>query len=302
MKKLIRKMLMGDSSFTEYARITMPDEIPESIYLEAGGNITEVSTTHFLLCIEPVIFGIWSEKNTATEKKYRLYFGSRERPEAVLELEFFNSIQDESGSLLLLKLRQSHICHLSAIKNFLIWYRYYSRDKMSFSKFKSHVCAYSYPRRIRIISFRQQDYYNIFPMDLLGDIGQQGKYVFGLRHSNVAIKRIIETRKLLVAEVPSHQQHIIFRLGKHHSSQAPALSDLPFETTPSKNFGFYIPSFAESYKEINITQTLALGSHMLLWGNVQEAVQLSTPDQHLYMIHFMHYLHQKNKGITYQRL
>jgi hypothetical protein len=295
-------MLMGDSSFTEYARVTMPDEIPEKIYLEAGSTITEVSRSHFLLCIEPIIFGIWLEKSTAPGKNYRLYFGSKEKPEAVLELEYFNSIEDEKGSLLLLKLQRSHIYHLSAIKNFLVWYRYYSRDKMSFSKFKSHVCAYSYPRRIRIISFRQQDYYNIFPMDLLGDISLQGKYVFGLRHSNVAIKRIIETGKLLVAEVPFHQHNIIFQLGKHHSSQAPALSDLPFETTTSKNFGFPVPSFAESYKEINITQTLSLGSHMLLWGNVQDSVQLIAPGQHLYMVHFMHYLHQKNKGIVYQRL
>ena len=155
----------------------------------------------------------------------------------MLELEYFNSIEDEKGSLLLLQLRRSHIYHLSAIKNFLVWYRYYSRDKMSFSKFKSHVCAYSYPRRIRIISFRQPDYYNIFPMDLLGDITPQGKYVLGLRHTNVAIKRIMETGKLLVAEVPFHQHNIIFQLGKHHSSQAPALPDLPFETTTSKISG-----------------------------------------------------------------
>lgn len=295
-------MLMGDSSFTEYARVTMPDAIPEKIYLEAGGTITEVSSVHFLLCIEPVIFGIWLEKDQAPGRNYRLYFGSKEKPEAVLELEFFNSIRDENGSLLLLKLQQSHIYHLSAIKNFLIWYRYYSRDKMSFSKFKSHVCAYSYPRCIRIISFRQGDYYNIFPMDLLGDIAQPRKYVFGLRHSNVALQRIMESGKLVVAEVPFHQHNIIFQLGKHHSSQAPALSGLPFETTTSKNFGFHIPSFAESYKEINITQTLPLGSHMLLWGNVQETVQLREPNQHLYMVHFMHYLHQKNKGMAYQRL
>ena len=51
MKKLIRKMLMGDSSFTEYARVTMPDEIAEKIYLDTGSTIIEVSTTHFLLCI-----------------------------------------------------------------------------------------------------------------------------------------------------------------------------------------------------------------------------------------------------------
>ena len=74
MKKLIRKMLMGDSSFTEYARVTMPDENAEKIYLDTGSTIIEVSTTHFLLCIEPIIFGIWLEKGAERKKKLPVIF------------------------------------------------------------------------------------------------------------------------------------------------------------------------------------------------------------------------------------
>ena len=39
-------------------------------------------------------------------------------------------------------------------------------------------------------------------MDLLGEIPQSGKYIFGLRHTNVALPKIIETKKIVVSEVP----------------------------------------------------------------------------------------------------
>jgi hypothetical protein len=300
-------MLMGDTTFGEYVRIAAAADIPENVYLQFGNNISEVSRSHFLLCVEPMVFGVWFEKEnwhhqSAPNQEYHLYFGGKDKPEAVVTLRHFDRIDDDQGTLLLLQLQKSRIYHLASVKNFLIYYRYYRRDGMRFKTFKSHVCAYSYPRRIRIISFRQDDYYNIFPMDLLGDISQHNKYVLGLRHSNVTLKRILDTGKILVAEAPSAQEKTIFQLGNHHSSQAPAISELPFGVSTSKRFGFYVPGFAESYKEIKIVHHLNLGSHMLLWGEVQEEIKWQPHKDHLYMVHFLHFLHLKNKGILYHRL
>jgi hypothetical protein len=309
MKRLIRKMLMGNVVFSEYVRTKMAGNPPEKIFLQTAGQVKEVSGRHALLCIEPIIFGIWLDKadwpaQKKDEEVYRLYFGAapgEEKPEAILTLSYFNHIEDENIVLLLLKLEQSQVYHCSPIKNFLIWYRYYRRDGMLFSKFKSHVCAYSYPRKVRLVSFRNDNYYNIFPMDLLGDI-QQGKFVFGLRHSNITLQKIIDNGKIVVAEAPAEQQQILFQLGKHHSSNAPALDKLPFEVITTKNFLFYIPSWVESYKEININKTMKLGSHILLWGQVYEETVLQPASSHAYMLHFLHYLHQKNNGLNYERL
>ena len=313
MKKLIRKMLVGDNVISEYSTVTVPDGIQEKVYLEINGQLINVSHLHWLLCIEPVVFGIWLEEaahKTAIQNSTvcKLYFhgASNEQTghlsgtvEAVLTLTSTQAIEEEAGTLFLLKLKKSHIYQLNAIKRYLLFRRYYRKNGLTFPQFKSFVATYSYPRRIRVISFRQGDYYNIFPMDLLGDISSCNRYVFGLRHSNIALGKIIETGKLVVAEAPFAQKDAIYRLGAHHSSSPPLLRDLPFKVMPSKSHGFYVPDWALSYREINIQQTLNLGSHMLLWGESSEEQLLQAPTSHLYLVHFLHHLYQQAHGRAY---
>ncbi len=294
---------MGDTRFSEYSKIRMPGEVQEKAWLQLDGTIIDVSANHWLLCIEPIVFGIWIGKSGFAPHKgfCRMYYGDiKTNPEAVLDLAFFNCIEEADGTLLLLKLADSHIYHLRFIRSWLIFFRYYRRDGLTFSRFKSFVSAYSYPRRIRLVSFRQDDYYTIFPMDLLGDIASCRRYVFGLRHSNAALPRIMATGKLLVCEVPYGYKDIIYQLGAYHTSRPPAPDSLPFDWLPSRHFQCYVPVWAESYKEINIIRTMNLGSHLLLWGELLEEQKLTGPVEHLFLVHFLHYLYKKNKGLPYQ--
>ena len=302
--------MIGDAVISEYSKITIQGEIKEKVYLETSKKSIDISQNHWLLCIEPVIFGVWIEKDEfkpalMKSREYKIYFNScdiertRKKPLAELTLHFFDCIEEINGTLLLLKLEKSKIHHLNFLKTYLLFSRYYKKNGLTFSKFKSFVSAYSYPRRIRIISFRQDDYYNIFPMDLLGDIEQSNRYVFGLRHTNLALDGIIKTGKLVVSEVPYEYKDIIYQLGKHHSSKPPPLASLPFKLVQSKNFKFYIPAWAESYKEIQILKTLDLGSHMLLWGESNEKNMLNKPANHLFLIHFLQYLRQKMDSSVY---
>jgi hypothetical protein len=151
---------------------------------------------------------------------------------------------------------------------------------------------------VRLISFREGAWYNIFPMDLVGDIPLSRNYVFGLRHSNVTLARIIETKKLVVSEISYEYKNIIYKLGKHHREPL-SEADLPFELIRSETFDFPIPAWADSYKEIRIVNTMNLGSHMLLWGEEINQKYLSDPHAHLFHIHFLHYLHQRKKGLAY---
>lgn len=312
MKSLVRKWLMGNTVFSEYSKITSRDDLQQRVWLSVRETITEISSNHWLLCIEPLIFGIWlqkkaSDKHDLHKEEYNMYFGGNvdveknkvQDPETELTLSLFDCIEETDGRLLLLKLDKSKIHHLSFIKQYLIFFRYYKRDGLTFQRFQSFVSAYSYPRRIRVVSFRQDTYYNIFPMDLLGDISHSNRYVFGLRHTNVALPKIIETGKLVVSEVAVEHKNTIYQLGKHHSGSPPPLGSLSFEVVTSKKFGFYIPDWVESYKEIKILKTLNMGSHMLLWGESIGEERLKKPSEHLFLVHFLHYLHQKSKGVEY---
>ena len=314
MKKLLIKILLGDIEVTEYSTITINDEIKERVFLEIADYAIDISKTHWLLCLAPIVFGVWIKKSDhkirINEKAgCKIYFTvltnadfriAKKKAVAVISLDYFDKVEDDNGTLYLLKLKDSKIYHVNFFKTFLLFNKYYKKPKFSFEKYKALIAAYSFPRKVRIISFKQDDYFNIFPMDLLGEIPQSGKYIFGLRHTNVALAKIIETKKIVVSEVSHIYKNTIYELGKHHSGAPPSLDALPFKIKPTENFGFSIPEWADSYKEIEILKTKNLGSHMMLWGEIVNDKIFKQPSDNLYHIHFLLYYHHKLKKREYQ--
>jgi len=313
MNSKIREIIFGDGDIKEYATITTSDGIRERVHLKIGTTTLDISQRQWLLCLEPIVFGVWienKENKTSFDERgdYKMCFtapaahGNVKSGGSVvanLKLDFFDKIVEQDGLLLLLKLKESRIHHINFMAAHLLFVKYYKKPGLSFTKLKFFASAYSYPRRVRIIGFKQGDYYNIFPMDLLGDIAAGNKFVFGLRHTNIALAKIIESKKLVVCEVSCAYKDIIYRLGSHHSSAAPAVEQLPFKVINTRNFGFYVPEWVDSYKEIDIIKTVNLGSHMLLWGEVKDKCELKSPGQNLYHIHYLLYLYYKRKHLAY---
>jgi len=314
MKDLFKKILLGDIKVAEYSTVTIEGGIKEKVFLETGGYTIDVSKIHWLLCLDPIVFGIWLKKDeniiTINEKtRCTIYFSDSNNADfksikrnvvAIIALAYFDKIEEADGTLYLLSLKKSKIYHISFFKTFLLFNKYYKKPKFSLEKYKSLIAAYSYPRKVRVISFKQDNYFNIFPMDLLGEVPQSGKYVFGLRHTNAALAKIIETKKIVVSEVPYIYKDTIYELGKHHSGAPPSPDSLPFKIKQTNNFGFLIPEWADSYKEIQILKTKNLGSHMMLWGEIINEKTLKQPSDNLYHIHFLLYYHQKLKKQNYR--
>jgi hypothetical protein len=77
------------------------------------------------------------------------------------------------------------------------------------------------------------------------------------------------------------------------------LDQLPFPVITTRQFGFPIPDWVESYKEVKIHKTVDIGSHMLLYGEWTEDVVLKSPTPRLHHIHFLHFLNQKKRVGAY---
>ena len=302
---------MGDATFTAYSKITAEGKLQQKAWLKNDRVVYEISTTHFLLCIEPIVFGVWlpfleGSQNINKAEPFVIYLGGRyngtefQRAEAKMFVQPLEILEEPGGSLILLKLLKSRIYHLNWLKRYLLFYRYYRDRTMPYLRFKSFVCGYSYPRRVRVVCFKQGDYYNIFPMDLLGDLHDEGRYVFGLRHSNIALQKIISAGKIVVCEFSCQYKDIVYELGKHHSGSPPCLESLAFQTFPSKSFGFPVPAWVDSYTEVKISKTINLGSHMLLWGHRVDEVVFEKPSRPLYLVHFLHYLHHQHSVPDYK--
>ena len=312
MKKIIKQILFGKIAAREYSTITIKNGIQERVYLEVLKKRIDISNKHWLLCLEPVVFGIWLDKESVVpgidkDVSYKLIFAGSDSKEnqskdnilAIAELVYVDRIVEKEGMLFLLKLKKCKLFHISLMRTWLLYLNYYKKSQFSYNKFKSFVTAYSFPRKVRLISFKEEGYFNIFPMDLLGPIPSSDLYVFGLRHSNVALSKIISTKKIVVSEISFKHKDTIYRLGKHHGNAPASVDSLLIKFIKSKIFGFPVPEWLESYKEIEINKTINLGSHMLLWGTtINETVSGDSPGN-LYHIHFLQYLYQQKNGSVY---
>jgi len=325
------KLLSGESVIRDFLTIGIDDQIREKVYLQAGELVLDVSGNQWLLGLDPRVIGIWigrkeSGEDLAGRTEYTLYFrDSASSGDAlasgksassgnagivkaaiarsalgILKMDYIDRIEEDKGILFLFRIEASDIHHIDSLRARLLYQKFYKKPGVSFERLKAVAAAYTYPRRVRIISFRFDDENNyIFPMDLLADIRSAGKYLLGMRHSNQVLKKIMEVKKIVVAEAPAGYKSLIYQLGRNHSASPPPLDELPFGVVTTKQFGFCLPDWVESYKEIRIAATRDLGSHMLLCGDWTEDVILKPATPRLHHIHFLYFLHQKGSRLAY---
>ncbi|MCF6131633.1 flavin reductase family protein [Flavobacterium wongokense] len=302
MRKLLNMILFGQSFFKEFPAVALDaNSMTDKVLFEINGKQFDVSQTQWLLSLEPMVFGIWSDNDLGIDKESncQLHFHSKENIRvAVLELKFTDSISEKEGMLFLFEVQHSEVFYCSSFKMRLIYNLYYKRPGQSFSQFNKLAAAFSYPRKVRLISFKKEGYFNIFPMDLAGSVPETDWFVFGLRHSNKTLERIIEEGKIAASEFPASLKEEIYALSKHHSGNPPELDSLPFDLKPTQEFEFPIPEAAIKYHEIEIKKTLNLGSHMLLWGKAINTVTVNEEKPNLYHIHFLNYLNNPEYSLV----
>ena len=312
MKHLFSNIFFGDQTVRDYATIRINGNIREKVFLRIAGIPVDITSIHWPLALQPFVFGVWAAKNgplsgfdkmAGQEMVFTrgLKNGVNRGKDriATLTLDFFDSIEGAEGELLLMKIRRAGIQHGHFLKWAFIFFKYFRKPGLSFAQFRAFVAAYSFPRVVKIISYRDGGYFNIFPMDLLGKIEGTNKFVFGLRHTNSTLLKIIETKKLVVSGCAAVHKDAIYGLGKHHGSAPPGLDSLPFTVMATSQHGFLIPSWVEDYSEIRILKTMNLGSHMLLWGEAEHLQQLADPSGHLFHMHFLVYLMERSSGDDY---
>jgi hypothetical protein len=312
------KLLTGESVIRDFVTVGAGDRLREKVYLEADGQVWDVSGNQWLLGLDPRVVGVWVGSGVAEDLggrlSYTLYVRDAEPEEGgvardselerevarnalgVMKLEYADRIVEDNGTLFLFRVKSTVIHHIGSLRTWLLYQKFYRKPGVTYERLKAVAAAYTYPRRVRIISFRFEDDNNyIFPMDLLADIRSAGRYLLGMRHSNQVLKRIMEVRQIVVAEAPAEYKQLIYQLGRNHSSSPPPLDQLPFGVVATRQWGYYLPEWVESYKEMRIGNTQDLGSHMLLCAKWDEEVILRPATPRLHHIHFLYFLHQKER-------
>jgi flavin reductase (DIM6/NTAB) family NADH-FMN oxidoreductase RutF len=301
MGKLINKLFFNkDKIQTFYISRLHANEIAEKVYLKSGAYQADITSTNSMVCLDPFCMAAWlpaEQAALAGNQDAEIHFVKGSRLNAVINVSLIEKMPTPKGVLFLYKVKKVKNHQLSVLHR-LVLFAYFLRSKANTYYSRKVISAmYSYPRSIIIVSYKDADYCNIFPMDIHGYIQEEEMYLLGLRTTNVTLNKILTAKKVVVCDTNNVDINTVYDLGKH-SSKSPTTPDhLPFKTTESELFGFPVPDFVGSYKEIEIITNKKMGYHMLMVGKVLNKKLVKDDPSSLYHIGFLQFQKGNYKSI-----
>jgi hypothetical protein len=301
MNKLIRKLFFkGAKIKTFFVTRLHESEVEEKVFLKKGSFCTEISKHHGMICLDPFCVAVWLSCNELTLFDFEtvtIQFKKGVKLNASIQVLLIEKIPTANGTLMLYKVEKVKNYQLNPFHR-LVFFAYLLRSKNNTYYSRKVISAlYSYPRDIIIVSYHDATYYNIFPMDIHGYIPQENLYILGLRTTNVTLEKILEVKKVVICDTDKIDINTVYDLGKHPSATPTPKDQLPFDTSPSELFGFPVPDFTGSYKEIEIILYKKMGYHMLMIGKVVNSKIIRQNTSSFYHVGFLQFQNGNYKSV-----
>jgi flavin reductase (DIM6/NTAB) family NADH-FMN oxidoreductase RutF len=158
-----------------------------------------------------------------------------------------------------------------------------SHIRLSNRAAQAMAAAFICPRRVVLVSAVWGDRSNMFPMNLLGSLGDD-YFAFSLDSTRLAAPLVAGAGQVALSGIPVRRAEIAQQLGRNHKKESVAWSQLPFATTPSTALGIPVPSFASRVTELEVETIRNLGSHTLFVSRVVRDERRAAGEQY-FMVH-----------------
>ena len=298
---LINKLFFDNKKIrTFYITRLHPGDVEEKVYLKNGSYQADITATNSMICLDPFCMAAWLPADEATltsNQEAQIHFVTGWQLNAIIDVSLIEKINTPAGVLFLFKVESVKNHQLSTLHR-LVLFAYFLRSKANTYQSRRVISAmYSYPRSIIIVSYKDDEYCNIFPMDIHGYIQQEDMYILGLRTTNVTLDKILAAKKVVVCDTNDVDIETVYNLGKHSSKSPTSPDQLSFKTMPSELFKFPVPGFVGAYKEIEIISNKKMGYHMLMVGRVLSKTQLKSNSSSLYHVGFLQFQNSKYESI-----
>jgi flavin reductase (DIM6/NTAB) family NADH-FMN oxidoreductase RutF len=157
---------------------------------------------------------------------------------------------------------------------------------------RAMIVFYFCPRPITLVTVGDKRIGNIFPMNLMGTIGED-YFAFALNSSRKAAPLVEIKRRVVLSSVPSEQVAAVTAVGANHRKSSIDWSQLPFSTLSPKTIDAPVPAFAVNIKELHVEEVRCLGSHTLFVARTIAKENL-TDEPELFVAHGMYRAWQLN--------
>jgi flavin reductase (DIM6/NTAB) family NADH-FMN oxidoreductase RutF len=277
-RKFLKRLVLGPVDFPQQCPVGLRDpQANIAVLLHAKGVVRDVSCNHLMACGAPLTIGIGLDdagKQFLTQNApVTLEFREREADQTLL-----GEIVLHRASLVPVGDQQLALFQVKGYRNYCLpkarlWARYlrYARQRarlpesdvaIPVREIHAMIVFYICPRPVALVSVVHGAIDNIFPMNLMGAIGNE-HFCFALNHATPVAALVERAGEIAVSSVPIEQSPLAIRFGKHHRTEGIDLSHLPFLTKTSTALGIPVPEFALRVREMKIESARTLGSHMM---------------------------------------
>jgi flavin reductase (DIM6/NTAB) family NADH-FMN oxidoreductase RutF len=294
-------MLLGDADLPQQCAVAL--RAPQSevrVLLHGLGSPCDVTGRHMIACASPFTIGIGldaqASMQVADASSLSLKFfeqAGEQRLLAEIELHLSTSVPAGTQELFLFAVGSvQNYClprpRLWAHYLFLAYLRTRGTRKpgeipMVARGVHAGIVCFICPRPVVLVSVAERDGGNMFPMNLMGPVGE-GYFAFSLNTTRQASPLVQRIGRVALSDLPFEQSDRARELRGNHKRESIRWRDLPFPTRTSAAFGIPIPDFALRVREMEIEAVRRLGSHTVFVARIVHEERCAEGPQ-FFMIH-----------------
>ncbi len=284
LRSAIKTVALGDTLLPQEFTIGLQEPQTEiSIWLRGIGGPRDVTQRFTTACATPLTLCIAFRADEFPEeisrRKAALEFRERAGAKRVLgeiRLSFSAAISASGLELVLFRVRGSRNYCLPAARlwsHYILhaysqWRRNHPTDiKITLLEQRAIAVTFIRPHFLYLISLGDKTNGNIFPMNLMGYLGD-GIIGFALREQRLAAHLVQDAGRIALSGVPLQRCSIPFQLAGNHKKRCIDWNEVPFATKPSLTFGIPVPEFATRVREMRIELVHNAGSHRLFVARI----------------------------------
>lgn len=235
------------------------------VRLHAAGSSIDVNSNNVIVSLVPLTIAIGHDGISAG----RLEFVDRSTGRELGTLHLRRAASESTrvalapGYSILEVCGGSHACLPPGLRT---WHRIRQANwrrkpgfHMSNTAIQRLTLFYICPRPVVLVSVDDGVNDNLFPMDLIGRLGD--RFTLALRSTSASIATMHASRRVALADVALRLQDTVYGLGKHHRLKQIDWDELPFATARSPEFGLRVPADAQRVRECTIESWREVGSH-----------------------------------------
>jgi flavin reductase (DIM6/NTAB) family NADH-FMN oxidoreductase RutF len=283
-RKAIQRIVFGDTLLPQEFFLGLADPQTEiTVWLYGMGQPLDVTFRHSMACAAPFTVCIaFDEDRKPSEKdlgNLSLRFSERDGQKGVLGkicLKLASVIALDGMELILFEARGStnyclskmRLCAHYLLHSYSQWRKVdTSGMKMSLLERRAAMVMFICPRPVSLVSLVDNSRGNIFPMNIMGSLGN-GYFAFALKDSRRAAHLVERIGRIAVSSLPLARAPLAYQLAANHTKEFIDWEQLPFATRMSTTFEIPVPIFAQRVREMEIIKVRAIGSHILFLARV----------------------------------